>query len=221
MHFWSGFKKSKSRNKGHHSKIKHSPTRHIWVPDSSGIRIVTVFCNFFAKIIRRSLKISNFYFSSSSGPAQRRKRSSSSRFDFYVPFWHQYSEGSKTKRVRFSDGRMCSVFEWRSNFEWCLVFEWSVIFAIILGRFIYKEKILYIKRPRLKPFENQTFENRTFYHSKNWILKCLVFECHSVFRVFRAPTVITKIQFNVTPHQWDATIWSSLSLHRVWLSLTF
>ena len=51
---------------------------------------------------------------------------------------------------------MCSVFEWRSVFECCAIFAGS------LGYFIYKEKKLYLKRPRLKPFENQTFGNQTF-----------------------------------------------------------
>ena len=80
----------------------------------------------------------------------------------------RYSGGSKIEHVWFSNGRICSIFEWRS------VFEWSAIFAVSLGRFIYNERIiLFVIQPRLKPFENRTFENQT------WI--CSVYECRSVF----------------------------------------
>ena len=89
----------------------------------------------------------------------------------------RYSGGSKIEHVWFSNGRICSIFKWRS------VFEWSAIFAVSLGRFIYNERIiLLVKQPRLKPFENRTFENRTF-ENRTW--KCWVYECRSVFEYFR------------------------------------
>ena len=87
-----------------------------------------------------------------------------------------YSRGSNTERVRYSDGRICSVFKWRSVFEWSAILKKKKKFPTSLGRFIYTKTIFfYIKRPRL--FKNkkwmsirkpnfQPSENRTFHRSK-------------------------------------------------------
>ena len=137
--FYSNYQNNRHPNTGFIWTPDHLPIGHfstIWIPDSYGIWMVTVFLISSSKLVFQNFR--------------------SRTFDDQTTFDHlntvlvhglvvQYSGGSNTKHVGFWDGR------WRSDFECRLDFEWSAIFLSLI--ILYIRKKLYLKQPGLKrPF---------------------------------------------------------------------